>query len=357
LVAVGLPWALLLFRPLADGGAGLAPALGLLLVGYLAWIGASLRWTTFSAGTVLLITLAVGLAGWLTLSRRPLPLADLMPRRPAILTTFAIFIVAFAVALLLRLANPDLWQPWLGGEKPMEGSFLSAVLRSAYFPPYDPWFSGGYINYYYFGFVLVGIPIKLSGVAPVIAFNLAVVTLYAIVAAGLASLGQTLAQALAGRDRPPSTRLVSGIGAFAAVLMLGIGNVDGFIQVVQRQLGTLERFDFWRSSRAIQYVITEFPYFSFLFADLHAHVIAMPLACLMLGVALTLVLSDAWKARQPAGAICPGHTDPGCPGAWRVGGHQCGRARLYWRPRWRQLHRRVVNANQKRAFWAGGLTP
>lgn len=315
LALVGLPWALLLFRPLADGGVGLALSLGLLAVAYLAWIGASLRWTLFSAGTVQVVALLVGLAGWLLLTRRPGALAELRARRPAVLTSAGVFAVAFTIALLLRLANPDLWQPWLGGEKPMEGAFLNAILRSAYFPPYDPWFSGGYINYYYFGFVLVAIPIKLAGVAPAIGFNLAVATLYGMVAAGLCSLGQTLARALAGRDRPPAPGLVSGIGVVAPVLMLGIGNLDGFVQVVQRLTGTLERFDFWRSSRAIQFVITEFPYFSFLFADLHAHVMAMPLATLVLGAALALVLAE----KSPVGSGQPavrGGPAPAPDGWW-----------------------------------------
>ena len=89
LFLVGLPWALLLFRPLADAGVGLALSLALLAVGYLAWIGASLRWWTFSAGTVMLITLAVGLAGWGLLARRPGLLADLRARRWALATTGA----------------------------------------------------------------------------------------------------------------------------------------------------------------------------------------------------------------------------------------------------------------------------
>ena len=55
-------------------------------------------------------------------------------------------------------------------------------------------------------------------------------------------------------------------------------------------------FDYWRGSRMMPtdlQGITEFPFFTFLFADLHAHLMALPFTLLALGLALAVVLARA----------------------------------------------------------------
>jgi YYY domain-containing protein len=51
--------------------------------------------------------------------------------------------------------------------------------------------------------------------------------------------------------------------------------------------GSLAAHDWWASSRTLPATITEFPYWSFLFGDLHAHLLALPLA---LGVCALVVI-------------------------------------------------------------------
>src|SRR6185312_15757686 len=47
-------------------------------------------------------------------------------------------------------------------------------------------------------------------------------------------------------------------------------------------------FDYWASSRVIPFTINEFPFWSFLYSDLHAHVIDLPIVLLGLGTAASL---------------------------------------------------------------------
>ena len=211
-----------------------------------------------------------------------------------------VFLAAFLAFVLIRMANPDLWHPYRGGEKPMDMAYLNAVLKSSYMPPYDPWFAGGYINYYYWGQFLVGTLIHATGIVPEIAVNLTVPLFFALtVAFGYSVVYNLTSSAKSIGAVPPTLAGICG-GAFVAVL----GNLDGAIQVVQSswrmlvEAAPVGEFDFWRSSRMMGpdppgHEITEFPYFTFLFADPHAHLLALPFTLLSVGVALAIVLGMA----------------------------------------------------------------
>ncbi len=116
--------------------------------------------------------------------------------RNTVLIEEALFGAAFLFFLFVRFGNPDLWHPVMGGEKPMDFAYLNAVIKSQSFPPYDPWFAGGQITYYYFGFVLIAALVKLLGIVPSIAYNFAIPTLFALTALGAFCVAFNLVQAI-----------------------------------------------------------------------------------------------------------------------------------------------------------------
>ena len=349
---LALPLAWYIFRPLPDRGIVLARILGLLAVSYVAWLVVSLGWLDSSRLAVYLglgVTAAASSAV-LCFQRREI-LGFARERWRFLLGVEALFLAAFLAFVLVRYANPDLWHPWRGGEKPMELAYLNAVLRSTSLPPYDPWFAGGYLNYYYWGYWVVSGLIRITGIAPTTAFNLAVPLFFALTVTGAFSLAYNLAEGVRrgtalslaeparrgltywrprrSRDealrewlRARLTGWRSGLfspvscGLTAGLFIAVIGNLDGIVQVAQYLWhGGWGGFDFWRSSRMIPvldnfdpspvafwaldpltgpagegYHITEFPFFTFLFADLHAHMMVIPFTLLVIGLGLCLVV-------------------------------------------------------------------
>jgi YYY domain-containing protein len=333
-LAAPLVW--LALPRLPDRGLGLARPIGLLAVAWGAWWLASLRVLPWGRGAILLAALVLAGASAAALARRGPSgprwrawLAWLRRERGLVLATEAVFLGAYLLFLLIRAANPDLWHPARGGEKPMELSYLTAVVKTTYFPPYDPWFAGGYLNYYYFGYVLVAALIRLTGVMPTIAFNVAVPAFYALTAGAAFSVTAGLFRSLgfgapgegSGGWPGRSRWAMIGAGLAGVLLLVGVGNLDGFAQLVERLAraggvtGTspvpglaglislaagvpavlfggrpLEPFDYWRSSRVIpNNTINEFPFWTFLFADLHAHLLSIPYQVVALGALLNLV--------------------------------------------------------------------
>jgi YYY domain-containing protein len=327
------PIAWRVFRPLRDRGYLLSKCLGWLLPAWPVWLVAS---SGVAANTVLGAWLAVGglgVAGAVVAWRERADFGQFIRRNWGLLVAEeALFTLAYGVFLLLRIANPDLWQPWHGGEKFMEFAFLNGILRSPTFPPVDPHFAGGFINYYYYGIYLVAFLVKLTGIYAEVAFNLTIALLFALTVGNAFSIAHTMAVDDDGRG----WRAGFGAALVAPVCVAVLGNLDGFGQVVRNLSGlagssfesalpgagtavaavrgaaavaqgsaALPGYDFWGPSRVIPNTINEFPYWSFLFADLHPHLIAMPLAVLFVGCVAAILAGygDLWSARRADGVF------------------------------------------------------
>ena len=193
LIAFPLTWWVL--RPLHDRGLMFSRVVGLLLVAWVAWMLVNSGVVQFSLGAIAWAMLIVAMpsAVVLAVSWRDM-VGWLREHWRMVLAAEALFVLAYLAFVLIRAANPDLWHPWRGGEKPMELAYFTAVARSSVLPPYDPWFAGGYLNYYYWGYFILSIPTRLTGIPPAVAFNLAVPTFFALTATGAGAHGVLLCQ-------------------------------------------------------------------------------------------------------------------------------------------------------------------
>lgn len=299
-----LPLAAALFRNSPDRGALSARLLGVLVVGWFVWFGASVGFWPSTTWTVLIIVTLVGLAGWgWTWRARQRGAANLpaLPSGKIYALSSALYLGIFALLLSFRAIYPDFWQTYLGGEKPFELAYLRAIARSTSFPAYDPWFADGIINYYYYGWHLVAMVTKLSGVGVSLGFQFATPTIAALLATQVAALGFIIRGAVLR-----SGRRAVGIATAAGALLLVMfaGNLDAIRQVAELGISGADQFDFWGSTRVIEYTINEFPYFSLIWADVHPHVINMPVIVLLLTLLLQVAL-NLRRAAAPSNSILP----------------------------------------------------
>jgi uncharacterized membrane protein len=328
--AAAFPITWRLFDRLPDRGFGLARAFGILLGGYLLWLGATVGIITNSPGGAVAAMIAVGAGGVVAGRGRWHEIAAwLRSHIRTVLAAELLFLLAFVGWAVVRSFNPDI----VATEKPMELAFLNAILRSPAFPPQDPWLSGNAISYYYLGYVLLSWLSWLTGVTAGVAFNLGNALWFALVVSGAYSVVFNLLALRYGTPR----RWAALLGPLMVVI---VGNLAGVFEVMHAQHWFWEaqpdgsktstfwtwlnldegladppagdpifppnRFWFWwQGARVISdvdlagrdvEVIDEFPFFSFLLADNHPHVLALPFAVMALAVAL-----QAYRAARTGG--------------------------------------------------------
>ena len=384
--ALSFPLVFAIFPSLADGGYGVSKLAGMLLAAWLAWAVSSLKVPLWSqAGLLFALALIALLSAALGLRNRE-RLADFLRahwRRLAWMELLSL--AAFLFMIGIRLTNPDLWHTARGGEKPMDFAYLNGVLRSTTFPPIDPWFAGGFINYYYFGYVLLGVPTLILGIVPAFAYNLMIPTVFCMTGMGAFSAAFNITDRLRKshgdgsrkRSRRVGSSWVAGVMALLLCVVLGnldtvrvVGHglarlggysrpegleqflVDEHLQANNFQINDQAQYElatraldgrffdslryelhhsadlvaslaqgmgrllggeqlpigsdrwYWAPSRVLAETpgvgggaITEMPYFTFLYGDLHAHMINMPLI-LLTALALFSEVMQAGRDRR-----------------------------------------------------------
>lgn len=165
----------------------------------------------------------------------------------------AVFIILFVFLLSCRYITPQASY----AEKFMDHAFLASIMRTPIVPPLDPWFAGGRLNvYYYYGSWIVGVLGIVSTIASRIVFNLGLPTIFALAGVNLYMVGDLL---LSRYRWAPLAMLFLPNPASVGLFLAG------------HPLSKVA----WDSTRVITNTINEYPLFSFIWGDLHAHVIGI----------------------------------------------------------------------------------
>ena len=236
-------------RWLPDRGYMLAKPIGLLFVSYGLWLLATLGVIQNSTGG--LIAVLIGLAAIsVVVYRRYHATAGsahlrswLRDHRMLVIAYETLFVIALIGWAVFRANNPDLGST----EKPMEFAFFNAINRSVQFPPHDPWLSGYAIAYYYFGYVMMSVMHKLTGVTAGTAYALSNAFWFALSAASafgvVANLvlvadrsrqSSSLAQAAHSSTPLRSAQTAAVIfGVIGAIMLVLMGNFEASLEVAR----------------------------------------------------------------------------------------------------------------------------
>lgn len=319
----------LLFMPLSgrifsqspDKGCLLAKPLALLLPGLAVWTLSYLHLLPFRPIVIYLVIIASAVL--VHLPRKNRAFWAEIPANPDFLIYWGAEEAMLGTTMLFWTFARGLSPALDSLEKFMDYGFMMSLWRTDFLPAKDMWLAGSSINYYYFGQYLATYWAKASGIHPAKAYNLAMAALFALtfcLSFAVALLIGSLVRKFRGRTArslpvayASATAILLTLGGNGHVFYYGgnaIGRwLHGLFSSIGLKVGTIDQmYWFADATRYIGYnpdttdkTIHEFPYYSFLVADLHAHVVSLIPVLLMLGLLAVLIARLPGRQKKLAG--------------------------------------------------------
>ncbi|OGH09736.1 MAG: hypothetical protein A2152_03950 [Candidatus Levybacteria bacterium RBG_16_35_6] len=293
------PLTFFLFNNFFDRGYIFSKTIGIIFISYLAFLLSTTKIFSFNLSIVLAIIIS-------------LAINYLVSRKVGIRKLFQGKVFIFILEEVLFLSCLSFWsyvrgnQPDIHGlEKFMDFGFVNSILRADYLPPKDIWFTPFSINYYYFGHLITAVLTKISAIPSYITFNLMISTLFALSFVSSFSIGATLLKPFAKK-----IKLYWLFGLMTAFFVTLAGNIHA-IYTLFKPYQNESPVPFWQllfspstfsnsywypnATRFINHTIHEFPIYSWVVADLHGHVLDIPIVLLTIAVILSVLLKKESK--------------------------------------------------------------
>ncbi len=278
----GIPLSRTIFKKFYDSGYGLSKTLGLLVISYSAFFLSIIKILPLTRFTLFAILIAFVCFNYYLFSKNKREILDSV-RINYRLIIFEELLFLFGLILwsFVRGHQPDL----NGLEKFMDYGFVTTNIQTKYLPAPDMWFAGKGINYYWFGHFVTALITKMSGIPSAISYNLMLASILGLSLSNSFSLISTL---LSNVFKEKSKRLIIIGGLVSAILLNFAGNFHTPYFIYKNG-----RDAYWYpdATRFIGYnpdlpdkTIHEFPMYSYVVADLHAHILNLPFVLFFLSL-------------------------------------------------------------------------
>ena len=285
-----------LFRGFADKGWMFSKVVSITITGFLTWFLVSIKLLKFTTVTCVGITVVFGIVCILLYEKQRKAGYDCLPidNLDLVYIEEILFFAVFLMWTYLAGFHPAAH----GTEKFMDYGFMEAMMRSKTLPATDIWYSQGKINYYYGGQYFAVFLTKLSGTQVELTYNLMRTFVAAFAFVLPFSLVRQMTVDMQGKKVYGWKKRLPSITGFIAGLAVSIaGNMHyvvyaQIIPLIQKLKGQeVDSYWFPDATRYIGFnpdvpdkTIHEFPCYSFVLGDLHAHVVNIMFVLLLLGV-------------------------------------------------------------------------
>ena len=310
-----LPFTSTVFHSFHDKGYLFSKTIGIAVTGYMMWLFTSLRMLRFTAWScvfVIVLCIILNILFILILRKNNIPVKLYQKETMNhFMREELLFFALFLVFTYIRGFKPEAY----GTEKFMDYGFMTSMMRSEFMPVQDLWFSGHAINYYYVGQYMATFLTKLSFVQVSSGYNLMLMMIGAFSFVLPYSLVYNLMLQYSSRENKRRfIPMLSGLIAGAGVCIAGNMHYPTFrwLEPAVRKFFGMEKgtYRYWfpDATRFIGYhpetsdkTIHEFPAYSFVLGDLHAHVINIIFVITVLGILFAWLLSrDKIKEHIPS---------------------------------------------------------
>ena len=295
---VAMPVTGRLFEGFEDKGWLFSKALAIAVTGFLTWFLVAVKLLPFTAATCIGVSVICGIFCAILFHVQLKKGIECYPsgKIQLIVREELLFFGIFLLWTYLAGFRPQAY----GTEKFMDYGFMEAMMRSKTLPARDLWYSQGTINYYYGGQYFAVFLTKLTGSRVEVTYNLMRTFVAAFAFVYLFSLVRQMAKdRLYGRMSGIKKYLPSLAGVTGGIAVSIAGNVHYIVYrcvlpLIHKIQGVAETASYWfpDATRYIGYnpvnesdkTIHEFPCYSFVLGDLHAHVVNVMFVTFLVGM-------------------------------------------------------------------------